>query len=181
MQTIANLAAKMTDQFQVMKRADSSQSQILKKAERSLSVTSKIPKAYLSSNPIDAGDFDKFLSLISANYRINAYDKTSVDYKAAQVIFEIAKDEGFEKEEFLQAIKQMIKYQKFSNWNASDFFKFERPMIYGKNEVMKLSDGTLNGFQRVECDGITIPIWIKETDDIKAPLRKFRPPAIITK
>jgi hypothetical protein len=47
-------------------------------------------------------------------------------------------------------------------------------MIYNKNEVMKLSDGTLNGFQRVECDGINVPIWIKDTDEITAPLRKFK-------
>lgn len=131
--------------------------------------------ALLTDNQeLTANDFDEFLAVLSFNFRCNAYDQDKPDFKTASTIFSMAKKKQYTRNEFKKATEKFILKQKFQNWNTADFFSdYERPMVYGKNEVLKLSDGTYNGFKRVECEGINVPIWIKEHHKIEPPLKKF--------
>lgn len=138
-------------------------------------INSKIPIAFLNTDIIDGNDFVKFADTLAVNYRIDIYDKNNIDFKAAKLIFEKCLKAQFSKEEFENASDRMLKKQRFATWNIADFFEYERSMVYTREEVYKLSDGTLNGFRRVECKGIKIPIWAKETEELKPPL-KWRVP-----
>ena len=127
----------------------------------------------LSEPEIDGNDFVNFLDVISANYRIDAHDKNSMDYKAAMLLFQKAKEKHYRKSDFWKAVDDMLDKQKFPNWTRADFFQSEKAMVYTKEEAYRLSEGTLNGFQRVVMPNISIPIWVKITENIKPPMKLF--------
>lgn len=129
----------------------------------------------LLSNPqeLTANELDEFLAVLSYSFRIDAYNPELPDYKVATKIFVEAKQRQYTRKEFKDAVDKFIFKQRFKDFNPADFFVYERPMVYGRNEVLKLSDGTFNGFQRVECEGINVPIWIKDYHNIEPPLKKF--------
>lgn len=138
-----------------------------------------MPMAVLEiENKIDANDLVDFAELLSLNYSVDAVNPDSLEFKKASLIFLEAQRNGFTKDEFREATMRMLRKQKFPTWTLADFFDFERPMLYTKNEVLKMNNGDFFGFKRVTYPGMNekLEVWCKETD-IKPPFKvvKIKP------
>jgi len=93
---------------------------------------SEIENKYLPEieSKFGAKIFNRFLELLTANYKVNFADKNKFNYLNAKLIYDTAKEKKYSPIEFGHTLKKFIEKNVFPNFTVANFFQSERLKLY---------------------------------------------------
>ena len=114
--------------------------------------------------PLTDDSKPRFALMLSAVFSIDYLAKDTADAMKFDLLFEMAKEEGYSLKEFNTAFIDFMKRVTYATWTPAEFFKRERAKTYTWNQVLELSGGTTRGFKCVEID--SKKYWVRDEVEI---------------